>query len=121
MTGKSVADLVRTRIVEPLGLRHTTVAPDDRQSPDMRGYSSDTADGSLVDLTDDFLAFGNGASGGEVSTADELLAVMQAIVSARLVSAPLVTDMVQPTDQSKGSYGLGLATYKLSCGRFYGH
>ena len=121
VTGKSLAELVRTRIVEPLGLRHTTVAPDDRQSPDMRGYSSETADGSLVDLTDDFLALGNGASGGVVSTADELLTVMQAIVSGRLVSAPLVTDMMHATEQSKNSYGLGLATYYLSCGRFYGH
>ena len=41
VTGDSIADLVRTRIVEPLGLRRTTVAPADASSPDMRSYSAD--------------------------------------------------------------------------------
>ena len=77
---------------------------------------------SLVDLTDDLLAVGNGASGGVISTADELLTIMQGIVSGRLVSPPLVADMMTPTAQSEQySYGLGLATYYLSCGEFYGH
>lgn len=122
VTGKSLDELVRTRIVEPLGLRHTTVAPHDARSPDMRSYSAETPDGTLDDLTDDLLALGNGASGGVISTADELLTTMQAIVSGRLLSLPLVAEMKQPTAQSgKGSYGLGLATYFLSCGNFYGH
>jgi D-alanyl-D-alanine carboxypeptidase len=122
VTGKSLDELVRTRIVEPLGLRHTTVAPYDARSPDMRSYSSETTDGTLADLTDDLLALGNGASGGVISTGDELLNTMQAIVSGRLMSPPLVVEMKQPTVQSgRGSYGLGLATYFLSCGTFYGH
>ncbi len=118
MTGQALADVLRTRIVEPLGLTHTTVAPPDTGSPEMRGYGTSTADGSLVDLTDDLLAFGNGGNGGIISTADELLVMMQAIVSGRLLPDELVAEMKKPNRQS---YGLGLGTYNLSCGTFHGH
>jgi D-alanyl-D-alanine carboxypeptidase len=120
-TGSPIADLLRSRLVEPLGLRHTTIAPGDRSSPEMHGYGVDADDGSLVDLTDDFLTLGNGGSGGVISTTDELLTVMQAIVSGRLLPAPLVEEMKHATLESDQAYGLGLATYYLSCGTFYGH
>jgi hypothetical protein len=29
--------------------------------------------------------------------------------------------MLTPTEQSDGTYGLGFATYDLTCGTFYGH
>jgi D-alanyl-D-alanine carboxypeptidase len=116
-TGRPLADLLRTRIVEPLGLTHTTIAPPDTKSPELRGYVTST-DGSLVDITDDLTFFGNGGNGGVISTADELLAMMQAIVSGRLLPAALVADMKTP---ERESYGLGLATYTLTCGTFYGH
>ena len=85
----------------------------------MHGY--DATSGSLVDLTANFLALGNGGSGGVISTAGELLTIMQAIVSGRLLPAALVDQMKDATTQSSISYGLGLATYYLSCGTFYGH
>lgn len=46
---------------------------------------------------------------------------MQVIVSGVLVSPSLVVDMMKPTTQSGESYGLGLATYHLRCGTFFGH
>lgn len=46
---------------------------------------------------------------------------MQSIVSARLLAAALVEEMKEATTASNKSYGLGLATYYLSCGTFYGH
>ena len=118
VTGSTLADLLRTRIVEPLGLTHTTIAPPDTASPEFRGYGLSATDGTLVDMTDDLVFFGNGGNGGIISTADELLTIMQAIVSGRLLPAALVADMKTP---AKDSYGLGLATYQLSCGTFYGH
>lgn len=121
VTGLTLDELVRTRIVEPLGLTHTTLAPFDIGSPEMRSYSLDATDGSLHDLTDDMLSVGNGGSGGIVSTAGELLTIMQAIVSGRLLPTTLVAEMKDPTTQSGHSYGLGLATYHLSCGTFLGH
>jgi D-alanyl-D-alanine carboxypeptidase len=72
VTAQPIAELLRERIVEPLGLEHTTMAPPDLASPEFRGYGTDVDDGSLVDITDDLTLAGNGASGGVVSTADEL-------------------------------------------------
>ncbi len=118
-TGQPLAELLRMRIVEPLELKHTTLASTDGALPDMHGYDANS--GSPVDMTADFLALGNGGSGGVISTADELLTIMQAITSGRLLPSPLVDDMKRATTQSNESYGLGLATYYLSCGTFYGH
>lgn len=118
VSGRSLSDLLRTDIVEPLRLSHTTIAPPDIASPELRGYGTSAADGSLVDLTDDLVAFGNGGNGGIISTADELLTIMQAMVSGDLLPAELVEDMKTPAMQS---YGLGLATYSLTCGAFFGH
>jgi D-alanyl-D-alanine carboxypeptidase len=117
VTGKSLGEVLRDRIVEPLGLEHTTVAPPDTASPEMRGYDRST-DGALVDVTDDLVGFGNGGNGGVISTADELLRIMQSIVGGRLLPADLVTAMRTPM---MNDYGLGLGTYHLTCGPFYGH
>lgn len=118
VTGRSLADNLRTEIVEPLGLTHTTIAPPDLASPEMRGYGTGTADGSLVDVTDDLIAFGNGGNGGIVSTPDELLTTMQTIAAGKLLPADLATEMKTP---HLGAYGLGLASYTLTCGQFVGH
>ena len=117
-TGTPLSDLLDERIVEPLGLHRTTLAPPDTASPELRGYGTSAEDGSLVDVTDDLLAFGNGANGGIVSTADELLATIRAIVGGQLLPADLTEQMKQP---NRESYGLGLVTYNLSCGNFLGH
>jgi D-alanyl-D-alanine carboxypeptidase len=121
VTGTPLAVLLQERLVDPLGLRRTTLAPADSATPELHGYTTGAADGPLVDITDDLLALGNGGSGGVISTADELLTVMQAIVSGRLLPAPLVAEMSRATQQSGESYGLGLVTYYLSCGTFFGH
>lgn len=116
-TGQRLPELLRTRIVEPLGLTATTWAPADTASPDLRGYDS-TATGAMVDVTDDLAAYGNGANGGIVSSADDLVAMLRAITAARLFGADLVAEMERP---ARGTYGLGIATYSFSCGTYYGH
>lgn len=121
VTGRTFADLLAERIGAPLGLEHMTVAPPDISSPEFRGYGTSIDDGSVVDVTDDLVAFGNGGNGGIIANADELLTVMQAIVSGELVDGDLLEEMRTPTAQSDRSYGLGLATYHLSCGTFLGH
>ena len=121
VTHSSLATLMSTRITVPLGLRHTTVAPTDLGSPELRGYGTNRSPGGLVDLTDDLSLFGNGGSGGVIATADDVLTIMRAIVSGRLLSVAQVDDMKMPTVQSTNLYGLGLITYHLTCGVFYGH
>lgn len=120
-TGRTLAQLLQERLVEPLGLHDTTIAPPHLESPDVRGYGTNKDDGSLVDLTDDLVAFGNGGSGGIVSSAGDLLTLMQAIAAGDVVDGEILEQMKAPTAQSDGSYGLGLATYYLSCGTFLGH
>lgn len=121
VTGQPIAELLHERLVEPLGLEHTTMAPPDLASPEFRGYGTDIDDGSIVDITDELTFIGNGASGGMISTADELLTIMQAIVGGDLLPPDLLADMRTPTEVSGGTYGLGLARYGLTCGTFYGH
>lgn len=118
VTAQSLSTQLRTGIVEPLGLQHTTVTPPDLASPSLRGYL--VADGGTapVDVTDDLLAFGNGGNGGVLSTPDELLTILRAIVTARLVPPDLAGDMMTP---AMGGYGLGLAAYATRCGTFHGH
>lgn len=116
-TGRSVADLLRERIVEPLRLEHTTIAPPDLDSPDLRGYD-EASDGTIVDATDDLVAFGNGGNGGVVTTADELLVILRAIVRGELFDPTLVEVMETPVFEG---YGLGLATTVTRCGTFFGH
>jgi D-alanyl-D-alanine carboxypeptidase len=120
-TGATIAELLATRIFEPLELRHTTIAPPDTASPELRGYGTGTSDGQLVDITDDLVAFGNGGNGGIISTADELLTMLTAITAGDLLPHELGAEMKSPTAQSDRTYGLGLATYHLTCGTFHGH
>jgi D-alanyl-D-alanine carboxypeptidase len=121
VTGRPFSELLRDRIVEPLGLDRTTIAPPDVAPPEFRGYGTSVDDGSLVDVTDDLSLMGNGGAGGIITTADELLTMLQAINRGELFDTQLLTEMRTPTDQSGGTYGLGLARYQLTCGTFWGH
>jgi D-alanyl-D-alanine carboxypeptidase len=121
VTGTTLAVLLDERIAEPLGLEHTTIAPPDTGSPDLRGYVPGRRHGMLVDVTDDLIAFGNGGNGGVVSTGDELLTIIQAIVSGQILPPQLAAEMTAMTPQSGGTYGLGLMRFDLPCGTFYGH
>ncbi len=120
-TGSTFDELLRTRLVEPLGLADTTTAPADSGLPEMHGYMPDSTNGDLTDQTDDFLSLGNGGSGGVISTPEELLLIMRAIVAGYLLPPELTADMKDATLQSDLEYGLGLGRYDLSCGTFYGH
>ena len=97
------------------------MAPPDLAPPEFRGYGTSVDDGSLVDITDDLSVFGNGASGGVISTADELLTMMQAINGDEFLDHARLGEMRDPTALSGFTHGLGLATHHLTCGKFYGH
>jgi D-alanyl-D-alanine carboxypeptidase len=117
-TGMTLPDLLADRIAAPLGLSRTTIAPADRRSPEMRGYRIDEAQRKLLDVTDDLATFGNGANGGIVSTAGELLTTIEAIATGSLLPEGLAAEMTTP---NLASYGLGVFTYEFACGRFLGH
>jgi D-alanyl-D-alanine carboxypeptidase len=118
-TGYTLSDLLEGRLIDPLGLEHTTIAPPDLSSSDFRGYQ--VGDDGLHDVTDDLLAFGNGGNGGVLSTAPELVAILRHIIGGGALSEELLRLLTTPTTESGGTYGLGIATYHLTCGTFYGH
>lgn len=123
-TGRTMAELLEAGIVAPLGLEHTTLAPFDRSSPELRGHDLPQDGSAPVDVTDDLTFFGNGANGGVLTTPDELATVFVALMQGRLVPQSRVDQMVTPSDAGDASgnrYGLGLGVYQLTCGTFYGH
>ena len=120
VTGKNLSDLLQAWIVAPLGLGHTTITPPELASPELRGYES-VPGKPLADISDNLIAFGNGGSGGVISTAGELLTILQALMDGRLLPRTIVAEMKQMTALSKLTYGLGLAVYVLPCGTYYGH
>jgi D-alanyl-D-alanine carboxypeptidase len=117
-SGETMSQLMEQRVAGPLGLRHTSFLPPETTSPELRGYVHSATDSSLIDVTDDLLIFGNGAPGGLIMSAPDLLATMRAIVTGKLAPPALVKQMERPI---RDGYGLGLGTYTLSCGTFYGH
>jgi D-alanyl-D-alanine carboxypeptidase len=116
-TGMTLDRLLEDRVVKPLGLTQTSIAPPDVSSPEVRGYATGE-DGSLVDLTDDLATFGNGGNGGIISTADELLTIIRAIAAGHIVAPPLLAELTTP---NLSNYGLGIVSYSMPCGTFLGH
>jgi D-alanyl-D-alanine carboxypeptidase len=122
VTGRPLAAEVRARVLDPLGLRGSGLAPTEAIAPELRGYELDARPGR--DSTDELSLFGNGASGELVTTAADLTAFMHALLGGRLVAEPWLTQMLTPSPASAArgdDYGLGVATYHLTCGTFYGH
>ncbi|MDX2762134.1 serine hydrolase domain-containing protein [Streptomyces europaeiscabiei] len=126
-TGNSYGHEIRARVIEPLGLRDTKV-PDTVPTlpgPHSRAYSklAETTDGRTYDVTK-FNPSLAGAAGGMVSDADDLNRFISALLRGKLLPEKQLAEMknVVPVDGERGGYGLGLITYKLSCGvRLWGH
>ncbi|MFD0201509.1 MULTISPECIES: serine hydrolase domain-containing protein [Saccharothrix] len=125
VTGRTYGDEVRSRVLRPLGLAHTSV-PGWRPGlphPHARGYTQ--VDGRLVDATlmNPTLDW---AAGEMISTAEDLNRFFDALLSGRLTSAASLDAMRQTVEvKDTGTifaYGLGLQRFDLPCGRsIWGH
>ena len=125
VTGHSIGDEITSRIIEPLGLRDTYWPADgDRtiRAPHPRNYLQDTAGGPWTDVTEMDPSMG-WAAGQLVSTPRDLLTFFQAVVAGKLLPPAQQREMqrtVPATDislrNSNDRYGLGLASFTLSCG-----
>ncbi|AUI57895.1 serine hydrolase [Amycolatopsis sp. BJA-103] len=123
LSGRSVSAEIRSRIAKPLGLRDTYLPPrgDERlPSPHARGYAP-----GLVDYTemDPSLA---GASGGIISTGEDLNRFYGALTDGRLLPRAQQAELQRTVPANLGipgaAYGLGIASVPLSCGgTFWGH
>ncbi|MEU5957824.1 serine hydrolase domain-containing protein [Streptomyces sp. NPDC047525] len=111
VTGHSISTEIRQRIINPLGLRHTSW-PGDRTrlpSPDLRAYVK--RGGKLRDWTE-WNVSGSDASGALVSTAADVTAFWTALMSGRLLPAAQLAEMKRTVpDGEGGRYGLGVERY----------
>jgi D-alanyl-D-alanine carboxypeptidase len=120
-TGNDLPSLLLERLAAPLGFSSISSAPADLEVPDLRSYTNDPGTDQLIDTSTDLIAVGNGGSGGVISTAGDLLDALQAIIVGDMLPESLRVEMARPTEQSGGTYGLGVVTFNLVCGDFLGH
>ncbi|MFK0216703.1 serine hydrolase domain-containing protein [Streptomyces vinaceus] len=126
-TGHPVAEEYEHRIIEPLKLDHTSYVHPDTQIEGMHAHGYLTPDQAglpLVDSTEQTVSWAQSA-GAMISNAADLNTFTSALVTGRLLPAPLLDQMLTmtPTDATNTRfYGLGLRRYDLSCGTsVYGH
>jgi D-alanyl-D-alanine carboxypeptidase len=128
VTGNSWYHEVRSRILRPLALRHTTLGGADPSlpPPHARAYELFRPGGPLIDVT---RLVDNSADGGLIATTGDINRVLAALLRGELVPQPELREM-RMTVPAKGLRqfwpgardGLGLFRLPLSCGGFYwGH
>jgi D-alanyl-D-alanine carboxypeptidase len=129
VTGHSWQDEVDTRVIEPLGLRHT-VLPGTSPTipgPHLDGYS-DFGSGPAIDVTA-LNPSAADAAGEMISTTADLTTFYTALMRGRLLPPAQLAEM-ETTVPAPGltailpgiRYGLGLMWIPLSCGGgYFGH
>jgi len=120
VTGEPLGQVLRERIIDPLGLRATsfptgTAVPE----PFVHGYAR-IAGSPLLDITlllhPSFLY----AAGQIISSAADLTTFFGALLRGRLLPAPFLTQM-KAGSSAAGTYGLGMRLSFSPCGRAFGH
>jgi len=134
VTGQRLADQLRQRIFQPLGLGDTELPATQERiaGPHVRGYAPpdedwQVSDGSarLVDVTEMDTSWG-WAAGAMVSTTADLARFYQALLGGRLLRPELLEQMRTTVDASQVGhgtrYGLGLEVLRPGCGvELWGH
>ena len=94
MTGTTLADNLRSRIVEPLGLTSTYFAPDDTRSP-IGGFSTSLPGGTTDGAPYRALETAAGAAGALVSTAADLATFLRALAQGELLPEATYAEMTR--------------------------
>ncbi|MEV3873085.1 serine hydrolase domain-containing protein [Streptomyces sp. NPDC049906] len=127
VTGRSIGQEYRSRIIGPLGLKNTVYVHPDTAVPGRhaRGYlTPDAAGAPLVDSTRQTASWAQ-AAGAVISHPGDLNRFLSALLGGRLLPAEELAEMQRwaPTNAAGTQhYGLGLRRRDLSCGvSVYGH
>ena len=122
VTGESTAQVITTRILQPLGMTETSY-PDTPQMPEpyARGYAADPGSPNLRDLTRSNPIVAN-AAGAMVSTLGDLRIWGKALADGTLLSPATQAERLKAglISEQPGftlSYGLGI----MDLNGFYGH
>ena len=122
-TGNSYAAEVRSRVLEPLGLRQTIVPGDDVELPEPHAHGYLSVDGELVDMAK--LNASQAWSAGEiVSTAADLNQFYAGLLGGKLLAPAQLEEMltVVPNGEGGRGYGLGIGRRYLDDGTvLWGH
>ncbi len=114
ITGNTYPEEITTRILEPLGLRHTSVpANESMPEPYARGYKYDEQQGRLMDLSRATDPSWGWAAGSMISTVEDLLNWVPALVDGTLVSPEMQRERLRLRvgeihDLGRVRYGLGI-------------
>ncbi|MFI6056117.1 serine hydrolase domain-containing protein [Streptomyces violascens] len=127
VTGMPVAQVITSRIIQPLGLTATTFpAAGDRSvpKPAVHGYRGVRV-GPFFLWTDVWTSIEpseDSTAGAMISTEQDLSAFYRALIGGKVVSAASLAEMEKSVSiggsgsSSDLGYGLGLIKYNLSCG-----
>jgi D-alanyl-D-alanine carboxypeptidase len=128
VTGQSWEEQVESRILRPLGMRHT-LTPDvttSLPSPHTLLYQQFVPGGPLVDVTVPALALEMGADLSIISTPADLGTFFRALLGGKLLRPAQLSAMEQTVPEpdadtivSGTRYGLGLQRYPRPCGGGY--
>ncbi|MGW0533947.1 serine hydrolase domain-containing protein [Streptomyces sp. NPDC003032] len=128
-TGHHWSDEVRTRIIEPLGLRHT-FSPGGRTGlpqPHAKAYQQFKPGGRLVESTEVNMTWG-GSAGDLITTSNDLTRFWQGLLGGKLLERKQMAQMFKtvPAPDEAGKVvqemGLGVFRTRLSCGGgYWGH
>jgi D-alanyl-D-alanine carboxypeptidase len=124
VTGNPVGDEITDRVIDRIGLEHTYwPAADERtiRGPHPRGYVTVDPNSPPVDFTEQDPTAG-WAAGALVSTPSDLNRFLTALVGGELLEPAQLAEMQRTVEAAEfdasgdARYGLGLATFSLSCG-----
>lgn len=118
LTGNPLADELRARVFEPLGLQRTTFEPGTARLR-AHGYRPSVHDGIVSGEPRDTVgesAAWAWSAGAIVSDAGDLARFLDALVQGRVVPEPLLAEMIPAQ-----GYGLGLSAFTTPCGTAIGH
>ena len=124
VTGRPVGEQITKRIIEPLGLRRTYWPADGEttiRGVHPRGYFP-AADGNApVDITESEPSAG-WAAGALIGTPGDINRFLAGLLGGQLLEPAQLAEMKKTVDApgfdtvGGSRYGLGIATFKLSCG-----
>ena len=116
--GRDLQSSLAARIAEPLGLEHTVFGLSAFEADGVGGWAAGLLDGDpAAEYTS--IATGAWAAGALVSTVDDLMVFLDALVAGELVASPLLDEMIDTS--GPGGYGLGIAATSVPSSGSIGH
>ncbi len=119
ITGQSLPQAIRSRILEPLQLDNTYF---EYYEPERGGVSRAHAFINRFDITKKINTSYEWAGGGIVSTTGEMAIFIKALFKGQLFqNASTLEKMIKPARNNESNYGLGIYHYDIAGEDYYGH